>query len=89
MPVECGHSALFRLTLNLKFLLAAPRMIFEAYQEFGITTFAIPTLKEYQILACSYDDIKFVCESSEGKLSFNEAMTDASVLVAQQSTHLF
>lgn len=51
--------------------------MFDAYQERG-ATFALPALTEYQVLACSDDDIKAVAESIEENLSFHAAMTDAS-----------
>ncbi|ORY17075.1 cytochrome P450 [Clohesyomyces aquaticus] len=60
---------------NFSFIRDAPAQILQSYRVFG-TTFAIPALSEYQVLACDLSDVKEVCESKEDVLSFHAAMTD-------------
>ncbi|KAF2469379.1 cytochrome P450 [Lindgomyces ingoldianus] len=62
---------------NFDFILNAPRTILRGYQDRGhAQAFAIPSLGEYTVLACTEDDIKAVCDIDEPVLSFPEAMTD-------------
>lgn len=79
MPIRDNPFGLGRCILNFKFIMEAPPLIFSAYRELGKTTFAIPALTEYQVLACSDSDIKAICESTEETLSFHAAMTDVSI----------
>jgi hypothetical protein len=63
---------------NLDFLFNGPTLITEAYRNQGgnKSSFAIPSLAEYQVLACSKDDIQELCNSSPEVLSFHAAMSD-------------
>ncbi|KAF2188051.1 cytochrome P450 [Zopfia rhizophila CBS 207.26] len=61
---------------NVEFILHAPEVILQAYGEIGNSTFAVPSLAEYQVLTCSEDDVKELCNGSEDTLSFHTAMTD-------------
>jgi hypothetical protein len=64
--------------LSILVFLRIFHLITEAYRNQGgnKSSFAIPSLAEYQVLACSKDDIKELCNSSPEVLSFHAAMSD-------------
>ncbi|KAH7096039.1 cytochrome P450 [Paraphoma chrysanthemicola] len=76
MPMKRQSSFLATCIFNLRFITSAPPFIFEKYHELKKSTFAMPALTEYQVLACSSSDIQATCEAPEEVLSFHEAMTD-------------
>jgi hypothetical protein len=85
LPIKRLSSSTGLYIFNFSFILGAPPYIFKAYRELNKATFAIPALREYQILACSSSDVKAVYESPEETLSFHVAMTD----VGKVSRYIF
>ncbi|KAF2242509.1 cytochrome P450 [Trematosphaeria pertusa] len=62
---------------NFDFITNAPTHILRTSRKLGYSSsFAIPSLVEHQVLVAGQQDVEALCNSSEGVLSFHEAMTD-------------
>ncbi|KAF2726748.1 cytochrome P450 [Polyplosphaeria fusca] len=62
---------------DFDFILKGSTQILNAYGKLGAgSTFAIPSMAEYQVLTSNPSDIEALCNGPEDQLSFHEAMTD-------------
>jgi len=79
LPLQGSPFSIEKWWQNLDFIFHGPTRILEGYGKYSKnSSFGIPALEEYQVLACTKADIKEVCNSKEDVLSFHVAMTDVS-----------
>ncbi|KAH8586513.1 cytochrome P450 [Bisporella sp. PMI_857] len=77
VPLQATPFAIGKWWQNFDFIFHGPTLILEGYNKYSkSSSFGIPSLEEYQVLACTKADIKELCNSKEDALSFHVAMTD-------------